>query len=78
MKLKNNKLKKTRFYINSILTTPEAISCRCSVKKGVVRNLQSSQDHTCARVSFLIKLQADACNFTRKRDSGTGVFLGIL
>ena len=31
---------------------------RCSVKKGVVRNFAFSQENTCARVSFLIKLQA--------------------
>ena len=34
-------------------------------KKGVLRNLVNSQGNTCARVSFLIKLQA----------SSTGVFL---
>ena len=27
---------------------------------------QSSQENTCARVSFLIKLQASACNFIKK------------
>ena len=31
---------------------------RCSVKKGVLRNFANSQENTCARVSFLIKLQA--------------------
>ena len=31
---------------------------RCSVKKGVIRNLQNSQQNICARASFLIKLQA--------------------
>ena len=28
--------------------------------------LQNSQENTCARVSFLIKLQAEACNFIKK------------
>ena len=27
---------------------------------------QKSQENTCARVSFLIKLQAEACNFVKK------------
>ena len=31
----------------------------------------------CARVSFLIKLQASACNFIKK-ESGTGLLLWIL
>ena len=39
---------------------------------------QNSQESTCARVSFLIKLQARLrCNKVT-RDSGTGVFLSIL
>ena len=37
-------------------------------KKGVLKNFTNSQENTCARVSYLIKLQA----------SGTGVFLWIL
>ena len=36
----------------------EAVSQTCSVKKGVLRNFENSQKSTCARVSFLIKLQA--------------------
>ena len=28
---------------------------------------QNSQESTCARVSFLIKLQADACNFIKTK-----------
>ena len=36
---------------------------------------QNSHENTFARVSFLIKLQADNCNFLKKRESGTGVFL---
>ena len=31
---------------------------KCSMKKGVLEILQNSQENTCARVSFLIKLQA--------------------
>ena len=36
-------------------------------------------ENTCTRVSFLIKLSdSTACNFIKKGDSGTGVFLWIL
>ena len=43
---------------------------RCSVRKGIQRNFKKFTGNTCARVSFLIKLQG-CC-------SGTGVFLRIL
>ena len=36
----------------------EAAARRCSVKKVFLEILQNSQENTCARVSFLIKLQA--------------------
>ena len=36
---------------------------RCSIKK----NSQNSQENTCARASFLIKLQSETCNFIKKR-----------
>ena len=39
----------------------EAVVRRCSVKKVFLENLQNSQEITCARVSFLIKLQAWSC-----------------
>ena len=32
-------------------------------KKGVLKNLQNSQENTCVWVSFLIKLQAQDCKF---------------
>ena len=38
--------------------------------------LQKAQENTCTRGSFLIKFQT--CNFIKKRDFGTGVFLWIL
>ena len=41
---------------------------RCSVKKGV----QNSQKNPCARVSFLIMLQALACNFIKKETQAQG------
>ena len=42
----------------------EAVVQRCSVKKVFLKILQNSQANTCARGSFLIKLQA--CNFIKK------------
>ena len=35
----------------------EAVDRRCSVKKVFLEISQNSQENTCARVSFLIKLQ---------------------
>ena len=49
---------------------------KCSVKNVFLEISLNSQEKTCARVSFLIKLQASVCNFIEKRDSaGTGIFL---
>ena len=36
----------------------EAVVRRCSIKKVFLEMLQNSQENTCARVSFIIKLQA--------------------
>ena len=47
-------------------TDTEAILQRCSVKKVFLEILQNSQQNTCARVSFLITLQAEVCNFIKK------------
>ena len=44
-------------------------------KKAFLKIAQISQENTCARVSFLIKLQASACNFIKIIDSGTDVFM---
>ena len=40
--------------------TPKAVAQTCSVKKVFLQISQNSQEKTCARVSFLIKLQAPA------------------
>ena len=40
------------------LSDTEAVAQRFSVKKVFLEILQNSQKNTCARVSFLIKLQA--------------------
>ena len=47
-----------------------------SCKKGVLRNFAKFiQEKTCARVSFLNKVAGQACNFIKKSDSGTCLFL---
>ena len=45
----------------------EAVVQRCSVKKLLVEISQNSQENTCARVSFLIKLQAWLATLFKKR-----------
>ena len=44
-----------------------------SVKKMFLKISKNSQENTCTRVSFLIKLQSSACNFI-KQESRTQVF----
>ena len=44
----------------------EAVVQRCSVKKVILEISQNSQENPCARVSFLVKLQAESCNFVKK------------
>ena len=48
------------------VSPPEAVAQRCSVKMVLLKFSQNSQENTCAEVSFLIKLQAEACNFIKK------------
>ena len=47
----------------------EAVAQRCSVRKGVLKNFAKfAGKHLClSLVSFLMKLQAGACNFIKKR-----------
>ena len=56
---KNRRVKK-----ESTIDVLEAVVQRCSVRKVFLEILQNSQENTCTRVSFLIKLQA--CNFIEK------------
>ena len=44
-------------------------------EKVLLEISQISQENTCARVSFLIKLPVSGVQLYLKRDSGTGVFL---
>ena len=50
---------------------------RCPLKKVFLEISQNSKENTCARASFLIKLQVAPANLL-KRDSGTGIFVWIL
>ena len=50
--------------IHSLKSNLEAVVQRCSVKKVFLEISQNSQENTCARASFLIKLWA--CNFIKK------------
>ena len=45
----------------------EAVTHRCSVKKGAVRDFANFPENNCARVSFLIKLQAGPAILLKKR-----------
>ena len=44
----------------------EAVAWRSSVKKVFFKILRNLYENTCAIASFLIRLQAEACNFTNK------------
>ena len=45
----------------------EAVVRRCSVKRVFLETLQNSQENTCARASFLIKLKARPATLLKKR-----------
>ena len=46
---------------------PESVVRMCSVKKVFLKMSQNSQENSCTRVSFLIKLlKPEACNFLKK------------
>ena len=44
----------------------EAATGDVLLKSVFLEILQNSQENTCARVSFLLKLQASSCNFIKK------------
>ena len=50
---------------SSQIITSTSSHRRCSVKKGVLRNFANSQENTCVKVAFLIKL---ACNLIKKEN----------
>ena len=74
---KKEKISRKKYNVDTLADTSTIRSSHrgCSVRKGVLRNLQNSQENTCARVSFLIKLQDWYLQLYLKRDSGLGVFL---
>ena len=45
--------------INSVMINSETVTRRCSAKNVSLKISQNSQENTCARVSLLIKLQAE-------------------
>ena len=45
----------------------ETVVLRCSVKNVFLEISQNSQEKNCGRGSFLINLQASACNFIKKK-----------
>ena len=49
-----------------IITLPRSSRPVMFCKKVFLEISQNSQGNTCARVSFLIKLQAEACNFIKE------------
>ena len=48
------------------------------LKKILIKISQYSQENTCTRVSFSVKLLASASNFIKRRDSGADILLYIL
>ena len=48
------------------MQSTETVVRRCRLKKVFSKFSQNSQENTCARVSFSIKLQAEAYNFIKK------------
>ena len=51
--------------LNQKCQLPEGV-LRCSIRKVFLKISKNSQENTCASVSFLIKLQASACNIIKK------------
>ena len=51
------------------------LATRGVYKRDTPKNIAKSAENICARVSLLIKLQAEPCNFMIKNEAVTGVFL---
>ena len=58
-----------------VIILPHKVFKKKKKKKYILKISQTSQQSTCARVSFLINLQAWTLQLYSKRDSGTGIFL---
>ena len=61
---KMNRNKNLILYLGKKLS--EAVARRCFVKMVFLEISQNLQENNCARVSFLIKLHPEACNFIKK------------
>ena len=80
MKLCPKIINSVQLLIDTVLNKSSKTSYRNSrpevfCKKSLLRNFAKFTLKHPSQVSFFIKLQASACNFIKKRDSGTGVFL---
>ena len=69
----NSKIIKFRISGFVVLSRPPHLPILLFSRKGVFRNLENSQENTCARASFSINVQALGLQLYWKRDSGTGV-----
>ena len=56
----------------------EVVARRCSIKRVFLDILQNSQENTCARGLFFIKVAGLSLQLYEKSNSGTGVFMWIL
>ena len=54
-------------YILQIVYNPEAATGGVLWEKMFLEILHISQQNTCGRVSFLIKMQAQSCNFVKEK-----------
>ena len=52
----------------------EVVTRRCSLQKVFLEISKNSQEHTRTRVSFLMKLKAEACSFIKK-ETGLQLYL---
>ena len=63
-------------YLSVLKQRKEAVAQRCSFKEVFLEISENSQENTCARVSFLMKLQVKANGFIKK-ETDKDVFLWI-
>ena len=61
--MKKKMIQRKKKYKNNIFRSSHQ---RCSLRKVFLEISQNSQENTCVRVFFLIKLQASVCKFVKK------------
>ena len=71
------KTKDCQNFLNSLVSklSAKAVARRCSTKETFLEILQNSHEDTCVKVSLLMTLQDQACNFIKK-ESPVQVFSG--